>query len=273
MTPIVLPDEFNLNKITYGEPKKLDNGGKAIPLMYDGAPLIMQMPTMRAPFGPSHFEDPTSKRVKTSLDMSFGGRETRPVLQKFYESVEALDAKIVKDAFGKATSWLGKNYTSAEVVEALYTPMMKQAKDKDKWPATVKVTIPLAKDGTYNCEVFDSKCNPVNLRDLETNGGIKGANVTTIAMCTGIWVAGAKFGLSWRAVQMQVTPRQGIRGFAIKKIEENLEEDVVEDDDKESVVSVPASEGGADSDIVESDDELEAAPTPVKKAPVPRAKK
>ena len=44
---------------------------------------------------------------------------------------------------------------------------------------------------------------------------VKGAAITTLIECTGVWFAGSKYGLSWKAIQIRVdTLPDQIRGFA-----------------------------------------------------------
>lgn len=266
---IVTPNEFDINKITYGTVKRLDSGAKSIGVLYNGAPLVMQIPLMRCPFGLGKWENKDNNTVKYSIDLSFAGRDARPVLQRFYDNIVNLDEKFLNDAFENCSEWLGKKYNTKEVVEALYTTTMKYARDKvtkeitDKYPPTFKTTIPLTKEGSFACETFDNKCNPVNLLDIERKGGLKGSNISAIIQCQGIWVAGAKFGCAWKIVQMQISQRPVIRGFAIKKLEDDIginEDDASDDGVSEagdSVISATELVEENDDDIVESDDDDE----------------
>jgi hypothetical protein len=203
---IILPKEFDVSRVTFSDVKVLDNGGKIVYVSYDSAPLVIQTPTMTAPFGMSVWDNDGKAAAKYSLDLSFKNMDASPKLQKFYEMLEQLDNKLVNDGFLNQATWFkGKKYGSREILEALFTPMIKYAKDRDtgertdKYPPTMKIGIP-CRDGRFSCDIFDDKKRTIDLNAIET----KGAAVTAIIQCTGLWFAGGKFGASWRLVQAKI---------------------------------------------------------------------
>lgn len=285
MDSIVLPSDFDVSKISYSEPRTLDNGGKVIYVSYNKKKLIMQTPEMQAPFGLSKWNNDGASADKYSLDLSFKDKATRPVLSKFFDGLKALDSKLVEDGLANCQTWLKKQFKSLDVVEALYTPIIKHAKDKngevtDKYPPTFKMTIPF--NGTnFTCDVYDGDRNQVDILSLET----KGARVSAIVQCVGIWIAGTKFGCSWKVLQMKVSPPARIKGYAFKEIDEKVEKDL--DDDEDDVheagakdiiehAEVPKDDDdddddGDDDEVEESEDELDAKPS--KPAVVRKARK
>lgn len=216
----MLPKNIQLSKITYGTPRALDNGGKVIYVGIENKPLILQTPEMTAPFGLSKWSADSKGPDKYTLELSFKGRETRPNIDTFYHFAQDLDRKLVGDAMDNSMAWLKKKFTSREVLEALYTPMLKFAKDKttgeitDKYPPTFRLTLP-NKDGRIAVDAYDANREPIDLSSLE----LKGARVTAIVQCMGIWIAGGKFGCSWKAIQLKVLPQASIRGFAFRDVE------------------------------------------------------
>jgi hypothetical protein len=224
---ITLAKEFDVSKITYSDVKMLENGGKVVYVSYNRAPLVLQTPEMSAPFGMQNWNN--DNRIKYTIDLSFKGMERRAGVQTFYNVLETLDSKLVEDGFKNQATWFkGRKITSPEVAAALYTPLIKHAKDKntgeltDKWPPTFKMTVPF-KDNKFVCEVYDDKRNALDLSTIDT----KGARVTSIIQFMGLWMAGGKFGSSWRVLQMKIVPNQAIRGYAFK---ENPEDKMVEED-------------------------------------------
>lgn len=131
MDSIVLPNEFDVSNISYSEPRVLDNGGKVIYVSYNKKKLIMQTPEMVAPFGLSKWNNEGKGNDKYSLDLSFKGKDSRDVLSKFFDGLRDLDKKLVEDGLKHCQTWLKKTYKSLDVVEALYTPIIKFAKDKN----------------------------------------------------------------------------------------------------------------------------------------------
>lgn len=271
----MLPSDFDASNITYSEPRILDNGGKVIYVSYNKKKLIMQTPEMVAPFGLSKWNNEGKANDKYSLDLSFKGKETRDVLVKFYDGFKSFDKKLVEDGLKHCQTWLKKQYKSLDVVEALYTPIVKHAKD-DKYPPTFKLTLP-HNGSQFTCDVYDCNRNLVDITSLET----KGARVSAIIQCVGIWIAGSKYGCSWKVLQMKVTPPSTIKGYAFKELNDKVEDEISDDEDdgdhvggddaKTLMADVAAAKLDDDEDdeeaVIESDDELDVKPakTVVKK--------
>lgn len=265
MNNIILSKDFDVSKVNYSDVKMLDNGGKVIYVSYNNAPLTIQTPEMPAPFGMQKWTN--DNRDKYTLDLSFKDLDKRPALQTFYKVLESLDSKLVEDGFKNQQTWFkGRKYPTKEVVEALYTPLIKFAKDKDtgevtdKYPPTFKMNVPW-KEGKFLCEVYDDKRNPADLSVMET----KGSKVRAIIQFTGLWMAGGKFGSTWRIMQMVVVPSQTLRGFAFKPDDddEKVAEEDIEDntpsptpEEKEDVKEVDEADNN-DVVVSDSEDELE----------------
>lgn len=263
----ILPSDFSVSKIKCGNLRTLDNGGKIVWISYENGPLIFQTPEMVAPFGISQWDNDKGGK-KTELALSFKGKEARPNLEKFYENLAALDAKMVTEAFENSPSWFKKK-TSEEVLKELYTPIIRHAKDKntgeitDKYAATFKATLP-EKDGKQTFEVYNQKKELIDLSSVE----LKGAKVTALIQCLGIWIAGTKFGVSWKVLQMRVIPVKKLEGYSFKDLDTD---DKVGEDDIEEVNN---DEEVMDHAIVKSDDEVvESDEDELEKKPVMVAKK
>lgn len=213
--------DINLDEITFSTPKNLENGGKSIALYHKGKPLILQTPNMVAPYGLSRYPNDKGGDDKVSLDVSFKDGNG---VQEFLELLKKLDKKILEEAFENSTSWLKKKHGALNVVEALYTPLVKYAKNKDtgeiidKYPPTLKMSIPF-KSGTYGVEIFDNNREKVDMGEIE----LRNANVTSIIQCNGVWVAGGKFGCKFRAVQIKVNQKSSkITGYAFLEDEDRI---------------------------------------------------
>jgi hypothetical protein len=213
---ISLPGNVDVSKITYGTPKALDNGGKMIYLYHDKKPLVIQIPSMMAPYGVSKWENDKGGPDKYNLDVAFTRMEENPVIKEFFDLMQNLDKKLVDDGLANSANWFKKKMSSRDVVEAIYTPLVKHARDKetgeitDKYPPTVRFQLPF-RDGKFQCEVYNNKREQININDVD----MKRANVTAIVQCTGIWVAGGKYGCTFKALQMKVdSSRSKIEGYA-----------------------------------------------------------
>ncbi len=248
----MLPSKFDVSGVHYGTPRTNDNGGKTIYMSYNKSPIVLQTPEMFAPFGKQKWENDKGV-AKWTLDLSFKGMDTREQLKVFYDKMNELDEKLIDDGVQNAFEWLKKKGASRDVVKALYTRLVRHPVDKntgevtDKYPPTFKLTLPW-KDGSFQCEVYDNSRKLVDLASLET----KGARVTAIIQCLGIWVAAGKYGCTWKVLQMRVVPPQSIKGYAFKEIEEAV---VDLDDDEDDDDDLPLKKKTDDDDEDENDDE------------------
>ena len=238
MDSIFTPKEFNVPEdFVIGDIKNLSNGGKMAFGGRLGKPIVYQTPEMWGPFGMNSYTNEDTGITKYSLDLSFRDMENRESLKQLMQMVKDIDEKIIDTAFENSQSWFRKKYSSKEVVQALYTSPLKYPKDKEtgeiitKYPPTLKVNMPF-RDGEFKLEAYDKNANSIDLNSITT----KGAKFTCILQFGGVWLAGGKFGCTYRVVQIQVSPPSTISGFSFKKVEgdkiENGEDDIDEVADK-----------------------------------------
>jgi len=232
---IVLPKNVPIDSIAVGKVKTLGNGvTKMAYLTMNKENFIFQLPEMSSPFGMSHWENENGT-TKYWIDLSFRDIEDRIPLQVFKKLIEDIDEKVIQHAFDNSNEFFKKKYSSIEVVRALFTNSIRYPKDKEtgeiitKWPPTFKITLP-QRDGEFSFEAYDKKKNSVNLKEIST----KGSKMTTLIQCGGIWIAGGKFGITWRAVQIQVIPYTKINGFAIMDNPEDKMKGKSDDDDDDN---------------------------------------
>jgi hypothetical protein len=147
------------------------------------------------------------------------------------------------------------------------------------YPPTIKLQL-RQRDGKFETQVYDDKKRPLTDVPLE-DILVKGSVITSLIQCTGVWFAGGKFGLSWKAIQIRADKvPESIRGFAF------LEEDgeaapapvAAAAAPKAAVAAVQSQNKFAalhdDEDEVDDEEALApppAAAKPVVKAPAPAA--
>ena len=100
--------------------------------------------------------------------------------------------------------------------------MIKYPKDKNgeittQWPPTFKFKLPFI-NGEYKFEMYDKSNKKIDPKSVQT----KGARAVAILKCNGIWLAGGKFGMSWKAEQIQIVPQNKIEGFCIRYVKEDM---------------------------------------------------
>jgi len=263
---VVQSSDFNTSNISFSQVKILDNGGKQAYLNYGGRSLTMQTASMAVPYGMSVFDK--QGPVKYSVDLSFRGYEDgNSKVATFYNAMSQLDEFMIDQGVKNSTAWF-KNKLSRDVVAAFYTPIVRISKDANgnakPYPPSFKVALKKRNGSdTFDVQTYDDQKRPyegVPLQDLL----VKGAQVTMLVQCTGVWFAGSKYGLSWKAVQLRVDKLpESIRGFAFA--------------DEDGAVSAPAparrapAPAAVEEEEEVDDEEVFSAPAPAP-APAPAKK-
>ena len=155
---------FNTSSIIYSSPKATSQGAKSVNILNKHVKkgLVLSTPRMLT-WGAGDFVDEKTgvRDGKFSLALQFPSKEySNQDTDAFLGNMKALENKIKSDALVYSKEWFGKVHKSLEVVEALWTPMLKYSKDKEtgepdmtKAP-TLKVKLPQY-DGKFNCEIYD----------------------------------------------------------------------------------------------------------------------
>lgn len=218
---IIKWNQINVDAITFGSPKSLDNGGKIIGLYHEGKTLVFQTPPMNSPYGMSKWSSDTGLD-KWSLDLSI----THP---EFLECLKSVEERILNEGLVSSQNWFKKKINSKEVLEALYTRIVKYSKNPetgeitDKYPPVLNLKLP-QKNGQFECEVYDKEKNRIPVSDSVP----KRSSVTAIVQCTGLWVAAGKFGCTFKVVQMLVNAPNVIKGYAFQ---DDLDDEVSSPED------------------------------------------
>jgi len=256
-TLIVNSNDFSPNEnMIFTKPKANNAGGKSVGILNNMSKksLLIQTPLMMN-WGVNVYENANNtKSYDFSLQFpreEFGNDDTKSLL----DMLVAFEEKVKLDAQKNSRDWFGKATMSAEVVEALWSPMLKYPKDQstgepDKTRSpTLKVKLPVW-DGEYKFELFDVAQN-VLIPNEDGRGPEeliqKGSNVACIIQCGGIWFANGKFGVTWKLYQGVVKQVEGLeRGKCHIKMssqeESQLKEETVEES-KETVSNTYDSDG------------------------------
>jgi hypothetical protein len=201
---------FNASQIRYTTPKVNPSGGKSVGILStvtNGA-LKIQTPTMMN-WGASDYEG----NQKFELCIQFPTEEyDNDDTRAFKQNMIDFENKIKADALANSKAWFGKQHSSLEVLEALWTPILKYPKDKstgdfDKTKApSIRAKIGYY-DGVWKTEVYDYEKNRL-FPSEEHSSPIelirKGTRIFTIIQCGGLWFVGGKFGVTWKLFQAMV---------------------------------------------------------------------
>jgi len=226
---VVQASTFSASKVSISQPKVLESGGKLAYVNYgDARSLIMQTPSLPSPFGLNVFDK--NGPPKYSLDLAmrgYNGASPNPKVKAFFDALSALDEFMIDQGVKNSKLWF-KSDMKREVVEAFYTPTVKFGRDKEgnqtPYPPNVKLQLRRRRDrDEFETDFYDekSKTDP-NAKPLKgipiEEMLVKKVEVTALMQCTGVWFAGGKFGLSWKAVQVRLdSVPAGLRGPAFQE--------------------------------------------------------
>ena len=288
---IINATEFDVSKdILYTKPKVNTQGGKSIGILNSNSKkgLYISTPLMLT-WGVNENDFEGKGNVKYDMALQFPREEyASEETTKFLENMLAMETKIKEDAVKNCKDWMNKAKMSSEVVDALFTPMVKYGKDpntgepdRNKNP-TLTVKLPVW-DGKFNIDLYDVEgealypndkgLNPVDLVP-------KASNVLTIIQCGGIWFINGKFGVSWKLTQAVIKPKQSMRGKCLINLSEQDKEamkkcndDDDEDDEDEETTKVAVADSSDDEEEAPVTPQKEVAETIAEATPPPAPKK
>jgi hypothetical protein len=221
-------------------------------------------------WGINKIVDDQTNRTSYNLSIQHQDEQYATESQKlFFQKMKEFEDNLLETAISNCKEWFNKSKVSREVVEALYTPILKYPNikgttepDYTRMPTT-RIKIPYW-DNKFNTELYgpDKKAlympgDELGERNFE-DFIPKKSHIASVMQCNGVWFIGGKFGVSFQMVQCIVQPPVRIQGscfvnlvaedrkrldiLASAKEEEEVEELEVNDvkvddsDDEEEVV-------------------------------------
>lgn len=260
---IVEGSAFNASSdITYTKPKVNASGGKNVGILnttskkstYLSTPLMMT-------WGVNEYVDDKTGRRSYELSLQFPREQDSNFsndTKLFLKNLIDFENKIKTDAISNSKDWMNKTKLSEEVVDALWTPMLKYPKDQETGdfdfsrPPTLRVKIPFY-DEKFGVELYDMNEQQL-FPDLDDESVTpltliqKTQNIAIVIQNGGIWFANGKFGTTWKLVQGVVQPRASLKGKCHIKLDsaskQRLATSATSDNDDEQ-----------DTAVVDSDEE------------------
>jgi len=273
--------QFNVNDIMYTTPKATPQGAKSVNILNKKTKtgLTLSTPLMLT-WGASEFVDQASGvgDGKFTLSLQFPGKEYESEdTTAFLKNMKALEDKIKADALVYSKEWFGKVHKSADVVDALWTPMLKYSKDKASGdydysrPPTLRIKLPQW-EGVFKTEIYSEDGDKLFPSSDTTPLDYlkKGSNIMTLIQFAGIWFVNGKFSASWKLVQAVVQkPKPTLQGQCFLKLKTHDKEklknqQVVEDEIDDTVAStiVEDSDGEDEPETVFNSPTPTPTPTP-----------
>jgi hypothetical protein len=241
---------FNVANMSFGVPKVGGAGGKSIGMFYNKTYMQISVPKM-IQWGASDFKDKDGVgNEKFDFTLQFPTEDYKtPETTNALEHFKAIEEGVLRAALENSMKWFGKKYTK-EVLLALWSPMLKYPKDKATGEPNLaaapglKVKLPFW-EGVPKFEIYDEDSNlvfPNQTGKTAVDLVEKGLSVHTLVQCGGIWIAGGKFGMTWKAVQIVIPkPKPSIMGTCFLKKKSQVQVQVESDGEEEEVVQKAAA--------------------------------
>jgi hypothetical protein len=275
MSQIVNVRDYNPSTdISYAKPKINSVGGKNISIMnsknrkstYLSTPLMLT-------WGMSEFRDEKTGKVSYELSLQFPNADYPDEDgEQFLQKLKTFEDKIKFDAISNSKEWFNKQKMSADVVDALWTPMLKYPKNKEtqepdytKSPS-LRVKIPYW-EGEWKIELYDMEQKQIwPSKNEQISSPVelipKLTRVACVIQCGGIWFANGKFGVTWKLFQAVVKPPQSLRGTCHIRLSSNDRERMTQsashttgDEEEEDETDTNEDTVGVQVQVQDSDDE------------------
>ena len=299
---IITGSEFDAStNVEYNKPRINKSGGKNIALknsvtkkqLYLSTPLLMTWGVNENDFNKTgNFTYDMALQFPRESDAQYSD-----CTASFLNSLIELETKIKADAAANSKEWFNKASMSAEVIDALWSPMLRYPKGDDGEPdrtrsPSLNVKLPCW-DSEFKFELYDLDENPIFPPEGQSGSAevlkkliTKTQNVALVIECGGIWFANGKFGVTWRLTQGVVKPLVTLKGrchikldgATKKKLQEQqvpaAQEDSTQADDSDDEVELEQEEAVEEQAAEEAEvAEVEVEATPAPKKVVRRRKK
>ena len=301
--PIVLTtSEWDTDAIKFMPPKVNDKGMLSINLISTQTNRALHISTpMMMTWGISDYDDGSGGDGKFTMTLNFPTEDYRkPSTDAFLEKIKDFENTILDQAVKNSELWFGEEM-SREVCKHSFFPFLKYAyikgtkKIDPTKSASIRAKVPHYQ-GKWGLELYDTNDNMIfpcdNDRVTPVDFVPKLSQVACVLQCGGIWKGGKGWGLTWKAIQCVVKPREVVsvygqcrvklsdedRGaIASQSIQDADDEDVVQSSQvTHDVTAEDSDEEGDDLDITatqQDHDELPEEPVPAPKKKVVKKKK
>ncbi len=245
---VLLPKQFNVDKIKYSEMKIMKSGAKSVYLNYQGSKINIQTPVLSIPYGVNDNtqfikDDPKRKDEARKYDItaSFKGMDENPKLQALHNKFIELEQKICEDASKNSVAWFKKNFEGNKgAIENMFSPIVRRDKDKetgmfaDKYPPNFKAKLPYdSVEDKFEFDAYDMDNNEIDFKDYVAN--LKGGKAQFIIQLNGLWFSAGMFGCSWKIISAKF---QKINTSKITFVKDSDEENAEDDDEDDEDIDI-----------------------------------
>jgi hypothetical protein len=256
----MLAKSVDVSKLKFSAPKTLGNQSRSVYVNYEGDKLRIQTPIMHLPYGvsdnealaklnkkPGDISTDAAQPKKYDLSVSFRGMDGSKGLQTLHDKMREIENAVIDHVFENRQVLLRDDYDGVKAfVKKLFTPIVKYDKDKvtgnikeNGYPPSMRVKIPYDDETeVFNFDSFDMDKNALDFKSIMTR--LKGAKGRLIIQFGGVWIAGGRYGCTWRlmSAQFEVTSKANV--------------DFIDDSDDEDT-----PKGSKTKVVIEDDEDVE----------------
>ena len=294
--PIVLTtSEWDTDAIKFMPPKVNDKGMLSINLISTQTNRALHISTpMMMTWGISDYDDGSGGDGKFTMTLNFPTEDYRkPSTDAFLEKIKDFENAILDQAVKNSELWFGEEM-SREVCKHSFFPFLKYPyikgtkKIDTTKSASIRAKVPCYQ-GKWGLELYDTNDNMIfpcdNDRVTPVDFVPKLSQVACVLQCGGIWKGGKGWGLTWKAIQCVVKPREVVSVYGqcrVKLSEEDrgaiASQNIQDADDEDVVQSSQVTHDVTAEDSDEEDDDLDITATQqdhddLPEEPVPAPKK
>ena len=258
---------FNVNSISFSTPKPSGAGGKSVGIYCNKGIFRLSLPEM-IQWGAADFKDEKTGKGNDKFEFTlqfptegYKNEETTIALA----NMMALEAKLLEAGQQNSKHWFGKVYP-AEVLSALWSPMLKYPKNKSTGEpdltAAPGLRVKLPKwEGQWKSEIYNEdteKLFPDPSNELLTPVDFlpKSVKATCLLQCGGLWFANGKFGVTWKLIQAVVPkPKASLMGTCFLKKKVPVAASLAQE--KEEPEPISRQQSAVAATLVEDSDEEE----------------
>lgn len=269
MSKVIDYNDWNTDSIRFMAPKVNDKGAKTIMLISEQTKRAVHLNTpLMMTWGISDFTDAEGNSDgKFKMTLNFPNEDYKtPETTIFQEKMIKFQEKILDEGVKNAELWWGEPM-SREILKHTFFPFVKYQKDKAtkkfdySKPPSISVKVPLYGD-KWDVELYDTNQNIIfpnaNSSLTPVDFVPKLSKVACVIQCSGIWIGGKGWGLTWKLIQSVVKPKQmeTIKGTCFINLSPNDKQILDNQETQETEISEPTV---VDTTVEDSDDEAEAS--------------
>ena len=181
--PATLYSSISLNALQLSDVNVSSKGTRSCGVVTETQkPVILRLPTLRAPFGATSWDDPQA--VRRNVDLS----DAPPELLKW---LEQLDEWAIRAATNNSEK-LFKSKKTEEQVRGMYTSLVKPG--KGDYPPTIRVKANLAGSGTVRC--WEQTQGETKRREMPALEDWRNAKLEAVCHISALWLQAKSFGLA-----------------------------------------------------------------------------